>query len=63
MYDFQSHQSYNRHTFGASADISENKVAPHLSQLVLIVALLGGYLEILWFELKMIQRSFWTPLT
>ena len=31
--------------------ILENKILTHLSQLVLIVALLGGSLEVFWFEL------------
>ena len=51
MWDFQSHQSNTRHTFSIFADTPENEIANHLSQFVLIMALLGGFLEILWFEL------------
>ena len=51
MWDFQSHQSNTRHTFGILADTPENEIVNHLSQFVLIMALLAGYLEILWFEL------------
>ena len=63
MWDFQSHQLNTRHTFGILADTPENEIANHLSQFVLIMALLAGYLEVLWFKLSMIQSSFWIPLT
>ena len=59
---FQSHQSNNRHTFGVFVDTLENEIATHLSQIVLIVPLFGDHLEIIWFELRMIQSSFRMPL-
>ena len=51
MCDSESHQLNIRDTCGVFADTLENKIATHLSQLVLIVLLLGDYLEIIWLEL------------
>ena len=51
MRDFKSHQSNTRHTCGVFPDTLENGIVTHLSQIVLIVPLLGDYLEIIWFEL------------
>ena len=58
MCDFESHQSNIRDTCGVFADTLENKIAIHLSQLVLIAPLLATTWELSGSSCKWSNEAF-----